>query len=338
MTIQDWGVTYDELEPYYDRFEYLCGTSGNAGNLKGKIQPGGNPFEGPRSRPYPTPAQRDPMAPTMFADAARELGYHPFPQPSANLSQAYTNPLGVRSVPCTYCGFCERFGCGNYSKASPQTTLLPVLMRDPNFEARTRMRSHPDQSRQVRQARHRRDLCRHTGNEWEQPAEIVLLCAFMLFNVQLLLLSGIGKPYDVNTRRGRDRPEFLLPDDFYRAGVLRQQDFQPVHRLRCKRDDASTTSTATISTTARTDFGGGYIGMIQTNGRPIETTPVPPGTKRWGAEWKKAVADNYLSSIAFFCSGSNYSYRDNYLDLDPTYKDHLGRPLMRMTFDFHPTR
>ena len=27
MTIQDWGVTYDELEPHYDAFEYLCGTS-----------------------------------------------------------------------------------------------------------------------------------------------------------------------------------------------------------------------------------------------------------------------------------------------------------------------
>src|SRR6202011_6155896 len=37
MTIQDWGITYDELEPYYDRFEYLCGTSGTAGNLKGQI-------------------------------------------------------------------------------------------------------------------------------------------------------------------------------------------------------------------------------------------------------------------------------------------------------------
>ena len=24
MTIQDWGVTYDELEPHYDRFEYLA--------------------------------------------------------------------------------------------------------------------------------------------------------------------------------------------------------------------------------------------------------------------------------------------------------------------------
>jgi gluconate 2-dehydrogenase alpha chain len=57
MTIQDWGITYDELEPYYDRFEYLCGTSGTAGNLRGQIMEGGNPFEGPRSRDYPTKAQ-----------------------------------------------------------------------------------------------------------------------------------------------------------------------------------------------------------------------------------------------------------------------------------------
>ena len=90
MTIQDWGVTYDELEPHYDQFEYLCGTSGTAGNLKGQIQEGGNPFEGPRSRPYPTPPQTQPFSHTLFAKAARELGYKPFPQPSGNLSQAYT--------------------------------------------------------------------------------------------------------------------------------------------------------------------------------------------------------------------------------------------------------
>ena len=28
------------------------------------------------------------------------------------------------------------------------------------------------------------------------------------------------------------------------------------------------------------------------------------------------------------------SHRNNYLDLDPTYRDVYGRPLMRMTFDF----
>lgn len=55
MTIEDWGVTYDELEPYFDRFEYMCGISGQAGNLGGQRQNGGNPFEGPRKRAYPLP-------------------------------------------------------------------------------------------------------------------------------------------------------------------------------------------------------------------------------------------------------------------------------------------
>ncbi|MGA3304772.1 MAG: GMC family oxidoreductase, partial [Stellaceae bacterium] len=44
VTIQDWGVTYDDLEPYYDKFDKLSGISGKAGNLKGQIQSGGNPF------------------------------------------------------------------------------------------------------------------------------------------------------------------------------------------------------------------------------------------------------------------------------------------------------
>src|ERR1700761_3792292 len=136
MTIQNWGITYDELEPYYDRFEYLCGTSGQAGNLRGQIMEGGNPFEGARSRPYPPPAQAQPFSHALFGKAARDLGYKPFPQPSGNLSQAYTNPLGLKMGPCTYCGFCEWFGCANYSKASPQTTILPYLVRKPNFSAR----------------------------------------------------------------------------------------------------------------------------------------------------------------------------------------------------------
>ena len=61
MTIQDWGVTYEELEPHYDRFEHLCGTCGTAGNLQGRIQDGGNPFEGPRSRTTPIRRRSSPL-------------------------------------------------------------------------------------------------------------------------------------------------------------------------------------------------------------------------------------------------------------------------------------
>jgi gluconate 2-dehydrogenase alpha chain len=82
--------------------------------------------------------------------------------------------------------------------------------------------------------------------------------------------------------------------------------------------------------------GGGYLGQVQTNGRPIQTAPVPKGTPKWGTKWKEAVRDNYLSNLkGGSIHGSFYSYRDIYLDLDPTYRDRIGRPLMRMTIDFH---
>src|SRR5436190_10902927 len=92
MTIQDWGITYAELEPYYDRFEYTAGISGKAGNIRGEIQPGGSPFEAPRAREYPLPPLRSSLAGAMFAAAASTNGYHPFPRPTANASRAYTNP------------------------------------------------------------------------------------------------------------------------------------------------------------------------------------------------------------------------------------------------------
>src|SRR5262252_4932678 len=74
-TSQDWGVTYDELEPHFDRFEHLYGISGKAGNLKGKVIEGGNPFEGPRAREYPNPAMKTSHVGAIYARAAKELGY-----------------------------------------------------------------------------------------------------------------------------------------------------------------------------------------------------------------------------------------------------------------------
>ena len=69
------------------------------------------------------------------------------------------------------------------------------------------------------------------------------------------------------------------------------------------------------------------LGQVQTNGRPIETTPVPPDTPKWGAKWKAAVRDNYRSLLkGGSIHGGFYSYRDVYLDLDPTYKDRFDRP------------
>ncbi|MES2604184.1 MAG: GMC family oxidoreductase, partial [Pseudomonadota bacterium] len=51
-TVEDWPLSYEELEPFYDHVEYEVGVSGKAGNLNGTIDPVGNIFEGPRRREY----------------------------------------------------------------------------------------------------------------------------------------------------------------------------------------------------------------------------------------------------------------------------------------------
>ena len=339
MTVQDWGVTYDDLEPHYDAFEYLCGTSGQAGNLKGQIQDGGNPFEGARSRPYPTPAMKQGYGHTLFAEAAKQLGYKPYPQPSGNLSEAYTNPLGVSLGQCTFCGFCEWFGCANYSKATPQTTILPVLMRKSNFEARTNsevMRINLDSTGKRATGVTYVDT---SGEEFEQPADIVLLCAFQLFNVQLLLISGIGTPYDPQTGQGQIGRNYSHQTVSGAIGFFDKDkyNFNPFVSAGAIGMCIDEFNGDNVDHGPLGFVGGGYIGQVQTNGRPIQTSAVPPDTPAWGSKWKQALKDNYLSNIncGAACHGSMYSYRDVYLDLDPTYKDRFGRPLMRMTIDFH---
>lgn len=59
---------------------------------------------------------------------------------------------------------------------------------------------------------------------------------------------------------------------------------------------------------------------------------MPPGTPKWGSAWKAALADSYRHMLAMDTHGAHQSYRDNYLDLDPVYKDAYGQPLLRMTF------
>ncbi|MBX9711629.1 MAG: GMC family oxidoreductase [Xanthobacteraceae bacterium] len=335
MTIQDWPVSYDELEPYYDRFEKLCGTSGKAGNLRGQIQDGGNPFEGWRSSEYPTPPTKQGYANMLFAEAAKKLGLKPFPQPASNLSQAYTNPLGVKLGECTYCGFCERFGCGNYSKSSPQTCVLPALMRFPNFSAQTESevtKINLDSTGKLATGVTYVDT---SGEEYEQPANLVLLCAFSLFNVRMMLLSGIGKPYDPQTGQGVVGRNYAYQITSGVSLILKDKILNPFMASGANGMIVDDYDGDNFDHSGLGFVGGGYIGAHQTNARPILTTPVPKGTPKWGSQWKKAVAETYQNATNLATHGSSYSYKDCYLDLDPTYKDPLGRPLMRMTFDFH---
>jgi gluconate 2-dehydrogenase alpha chain len=334
MTVQDYPVTYDELEPYYDRFDYLCGVSGRAGNLNGEIRPGGNPFEGPRSRDYPNPPLDMTYGPALFGKAAAETGHHPFPHPAANMSRPYTNPLGVQLAACTYCGFCEKFGCGNDSKSSPQTTILPVLMTRPNFELRTRCEVMKVELTGDRRHATGVTYVDESGTLQFQPANIVILTAFMLENVRQMLLSGIGPAYDSGSGTGTVGKNYSYQivssvNVFYDDKVT--NPFIGAGALGMIIDDYNGDN---FDHTGLGFIGGGYLGALNTGARPIETHPVPDKTPKWGAAFKRAIADNYLKAVPIVTHGAVMSHRANYLDLDPTWRDALGRPMLRMTFDF----
>ena len=336
MNLQDWGVSYDELEPYYDKFEFLCGISGKAGNLRGEKIAGGNVFEGPRQREYPNPPMIQTQAGALFEKAAKGLGYHPFPQPSANASQPYVNPDGVAYGACHYCGYCERFGCEVNAKASPHFTVIPLAAKKSNVEMRTNTRVLKVNLDAAKNRAESVTYIDASGREFEQPGDIVILAAYALGNVHLMLWSGIGRPYDPVTGEGVVGRNYAYQIGSGATVFFDERTwmnpFMAAGALSMVIDDFNTGS---FDHGKEGFIGGGGISTPSTTGRPIGFRPVPPGTPAWGTEWKRAVVRHYNHTLAINNQGSVMAYRQNYLDLDPTYRDRYGRPLLRMTFDFH---
>jgi gluconate 2-dehydrogenase alpha chain len=336
--IQDWGVTYDELEPYYMRAELLMGVSGMAGNIHGKQIEGGNIFEGWRSAEYPTPPTKVPYFSAMFAESTKSLGYHPYPVPAATTSRAYTNPDGVSRAGCTYCGYCENFGCMIGAKSQPTNTLLPVIAKRKNVSIRTGAWVR----RVVRDASENRGRARGVtyidanGQEVFQPAELIFLASWTLNNTRLLLLSGIGEAYDPATGKGTVGRNLTHQVVFSAATAFFEK---PLNRFM-----GSGASGIMLSDLDGDLFDhgklsflrGGTLSARSARSLPISECGVVPKSVKatWGSAWKKAALHYYDRTGRIGFSGEHLAYKGNYMDLDPVYKDHFGDPLLRLTLDW----
>jgi len=323
MSIQDWGITYDELEPYFDRFEKTAGISGEV-----------NPLAGKRSDNYPNPPMKKSPPIKMFEGAAKKLNLHPYMMPSANLSQSYKNPDGIQRAACQYCGYCERFGCEYGAKADPVVTVIPVAKKTGNFEIRT----HSN----VRRILHTGGKATGvlyvdvtTGEEIEQPADIVILTSFVFSNIKLLLLSGLGKPYNPAAGTGVIGKNYAYQVIKGNAvGFFKDKEFNTfagAGALGMVLDDYNGDN---FDHSNLGFIHGGMISLSQTGLRPIQNNVIPAGGPTWGKDFKDQTikyANRYLSVAS---QGSSMPFKHHYLDLDPTYKDAYGDPLIRITFDF----
>lgn len=334
-TSQDWGITYEELEPYYDQFERLYGVGGKAGNLNGVIQPGGNPFEGPRSREYPNPPTTPTYAGWLFAKAAESLCHRPYPTPTAAMTRPYTNPYRLVLGQCLHGGYCGHFTCPMGARATPITAVLPALLKRENFELRPLanvIKVNLDSSKKRATGVTYVDA---RGREIEQPAELVILAAYTFNNTRLMLLSAIGEPYDPVKNRGVIGKNYAYQAIGKIELFFEDKEFNPFIGGGGVGIAIDEFNGDNFDHSGLGFIGGASIVVTGLGAQPIRSHPVPPGTPRWGSAWKKAVAKYYRRSFTISVHGACQSYRTNYLDLDPTYRDVYGLPLLRMTFDWH---
>ncbi|MBO0992586.1 GMC family oxidoreductase [Bacillus sp. SD088] len=320
--IQDWGITYDELEPYYDKFEKTCGLSGEP-----------NPLGGKRSADYPTPPMKKTVITKKFKDTAEKMGLHPFSMPSANLSEDYTNPDGEKINACQYCAFCERFGCEYGAKTSPNITVIPTAKKTGNFELRT-YANVLEIIHEGGKATGVRYIDVLKGEEYIQPADVVVLTSYVMNNNKLLLVSNLGQPYDPDTGKGvigRNYCYQMVPGT---TGFFEKERFNSYMGAGSLGEVVDDFNGDNFDHSDLDFIHGGSLAVTQAGYRPIGNNPVPPGTPLWGKEFKQKSIKYYTRTISASYEGASMPYRYNYLDLDPTYKDVYGVPLLRMTYNF----
>ena len=108
--VEDWPISYDDLEPYYAMVDKHVGVSGRLVD---------HPHQEPRSTPFQYPPLAEHAISGWIDKAAEKIGYHTMPVPRAVLSQP---AMGRQS--CEYSGYCSNYGCSSGAKGSGRAALL----------------------------------------------------------------------------------------------------------------------------------------------------------------------------------------------------------------------
>ena len=324
-TLEDWPITYDDLEPYYDTVEREVGVSGKAGNIQGMIDPAGNVYEGPRQREYPMPPLRGSGFCDRMADAARQLGWKPFRAPAAINSQEYRGRPG-----CAYHGFCSRGGCHVSAKNSTAVTTIPEALKTKNltvFDRAQVTRIIAGADGRVTGVNYLRD-----GKEYFQPAQVVLLASYTYENSRLLLLSkSKAYPDGLSNRHGQVGRHYF---GHWSDGAIALFPFDINIWY------GTPAQGATVDDWADDNYdhsGLGFIGgtslHVHTEMHPIESAGMSTFGRApaWGSRWKAFIRENAGRWVSAYLQTSSFPYESTFLDLDPAVRDPLGDPVCRIT-------
>lgn len=314
-TLDDWPITYDELEPCYEKAEWEIGVSGDDSQ---------NPFAPPRRKKQPMPPFEYNQEAKVLYEASKKMGLHPFPIPMLRNSVPNNGRAGcIRNRTC--CGF----ACPVDAKNGTQNTVIPIAIQSGNCDLRTGSKVVEIMID---------DHGKATGVKYFdqddkpqiQTADLVVISGAAIETARLLLNSksrlfpnGAGNNYDWVGRN-------LMGHAYTGAFGLFEYDILDF--------------SGPGATVAWCDFnhhnpgiiGGGLLAN-EFNRLPYLYTNIrPPESARWGKAHKEFQRSMYHRTAQVVGPIQELPVFESRVTVDPEVKDFWGIPVASLSGERHP--
>ncbi|RUS45108.1 GMC family oxidoreductase [Cohnella sp. AR92] len=319
-SLSDWPISYEELEPYYDRAEWEVGVAGQ-GEAHSEC--------GRRQRPYPMPPLSRTLETEILAKGAAKLGWRTGPV-----------PLLINSVErdgrpaCGRCGECVGFACPTNSKNGGHNTMLVRAIATGNCDlicdtiAERVLTEGGKRATGIRIAREASGSIRRR----EIRAGHVVIAAGAIESARLLLNSASeSEPEGIGNRNGQVGRN--LQGHVY-AGACGLFD-EPVQ---------DGLGPGVSIATLRFSHGNGD-GVIGGGLLANEFTRLPlihwyravaPDAPRWGAAGKEMMRSSYLRTSQIQGPIQEIPNPESRVRVSPTVKDRFGLPVAMLSGSIHP--
>lgn len=318
LSLVDWPITYDELEPYLSKVEWEFGCTGLDGADK---------FAPRRSIQYPSA----PLPPTRFAikfyDACRKMGINAFPLPHAMVTNEHKG-----RQPTNWTGFWNQYGDPTTTRSSTATTFIPEALATGNYELRPDcyvVRVTIDRYGQAKGVVY----IDGDGCEVEQEARLVVLGASAIESTRVLLMSACPlHPQGLANGSGLLGKNATFHEYLYAVGLFDKQVHDPLHGY--TGNYISGGSMEFYETDEKRGHIGGCIIAASQVGHPINWNF--PGRPVWGDAAKQADREFFDYAMKIGLILHDMPVESNTVDLDPDVKDAWGMPVARITHKPHP--
>lgn len=312
----DWPFTYEDLAPWYDQHDRLCGVSGLLGD---PAMPPRMPYQ---TRPLP-PGPLGPIAARGF----EKLGWHWWPMPCAILADAYDGRPA-----CNNCGACQS-GCPRGSLNDVSVTIWPkAIAAGAELRPNSRVeRLETNASGRVTGAVY---LDRMTKTRQFQAAEIVILAANGVGTPRLLLLSENARFPD-----GLANSSGMVGRHLMHHGLAIVEMWVDT----CTDAHKGIISAVLICEEfAETDVRRGFINgftmhVVRLNGAGFQALGSHSGnTAPWGREHHAWFRRHFGHGFGVLLVGDDLPLPENRVTLSDTVNDSDGIPAPRITYALHP--